>query len=211
MIRYTIVYISFIIGLSFGDNNLVHCSLQQATHFTRTLSICFTGGTYFTFSNPTGFRGFLPDLMWRGGGRIDYQSTPHFCWSLTGGYSYTKNIDFVFEYPPLHDVKFEIINASCLAIYTIADNHYQIGGGLDILFIKYLYDSTVDSEDRVCSTTFLTPLVSIGIQYHISHSLYVKLHADSKFYHLAKFGAEELYLRDILVSISIDIGYSFSL
>lgn len=176
--------------------------------FAKNLSIEILGGKCFTFDHTIHFgsRTQLPFSMWRFGCRIAYQFVPNIAFSLTGGYSYAKNLTGIYSHlylPPA----FSLTNAAFLVSYKneiLGNIIYLFGSGIDVSYCRLLYNG------EILSTTYLNPIISGHLRLNILSPLYLIVQGESKFHHLLKTGSEEIQQREILPYIGIGIGYTFN-
>jgi hypothetical protein len=214
-------YFMIIAGLCFGQ------SIESGSDpkvreeaFNKNLSLEIFGGKYFTFDHEMEFSATtLPFYMWKGGGAIIYQPIPNISFSLislTGSYSYTKDVYCIHNelfLPP--ELKFSVNNVSFVVSFKNSSSKnvgYFIGSGIDISFIKLFYNSNSPiSNDTTLNTTYLRPLVRGGLWLNIISPLYIKIQIESEFYHFAKIGSKHINLGRISPSICIGLGYTFNL
>ncbi len=202
-------YFMIITGLCFGQ------SIESGSDpkvreeaFAKNLSLEILGGKYFTFDHTIHFgsRTQLPFSMWQFGGRIAYQFVPNIAFSLTGGYSYAKNLTGIYLHlylPPA----FSLTNAAFLVSYKneiLGNIIYLLGAGIDISYCRLFHSG------ETLNTTYLSPIVSGHLRLNILSPLYLIVQGESKFHHLLKTGSEEIQQREILPYIGIGIGYTFN-
>ena len=202
-------YFMIIAGLCFGQ------SIESGSDpkvreeaFAKNLSIEILGGKCFTFDHTIHFgsRTQLPFSMWRFGCRIAYQFVPNIAFSLTGGYSYAKNLTGIYLHlysPPA----FSLTNAAFLVSYKneiLGNIIYLFGSGIDVSYCRLFHSG------ETLNTTYLSPIVSGHLRLNILSPLYLTVQGESKFHHLLKTGSEEIQQREILPYIGIGIGYTFN-
>lgn len=202
-------YFMIIAGLCFGQS--IESGFDPKVReeaFAKNLSLEILGGKYFTFDHTIHFgsRTQLPFSMWRFGGRIAYQFVPYIVFSLTGGYSYAKDLTGLYLHlylPP----EFSLTNVSFLLSYKnkiLGNIIYLLGAGIDISYCRLFHSG------ETLNTTYLSPIVSGHLRLNILSPLYLIVQGESKFHHLLKTGSEEIQQREILPYIGIGIGYTFN-
>lgn len=212
-----VLYFLIITGLCFSQTAQLGAAHHTHRNFcNKSMSIEILGGAHFTLEHEMGFIGiWLPIYMAQGGGRIAYQPTSNVVLSLLGSYCHARDLNFKWASPfPFPVLKFTFIDADFLISYTnrITKNlSYLIGSGIDVSYIRVFADDTTEANnDTTVSSTYLRPLLSGGLKFNISDPLYLQVQAKSSFYHFLKTGAENIHLGNILPSVSLSIGYTFS-
>lgn len=190
--------------------------VEERTHtdsFDKSISLEVFVGTHLTSEHEMSGV-MLPDYMLLGGLRIRYQPSRCIVFSCAGSYSHASNLDFIWGSPvapPVKNLTYTYVDFQVAYTNKIAGNlNFLLGTGLDISHLRLLLDDTTASNnDATVSSTYLRPLVSGGLRFHISHSLYSQIQAKCCFYHLLKTGDEHIHLADISPSVSLGIGYTF--